>query len=253
MKTIAFIIARGGVGKTTTTRAFAEILAERGKKVLVVDLDPQLNTSMQFDTYEKGGLCVAHLLVDKTLDIKQVIRHTNIPNIDVIPCDKGLEQANQQALTDTANVQQMRLKRHFRAIKDDYDFCLLDCPTAIKNVSTINGLAFTDDVIVPMTIDGYSLEGINDVAAVVNDVKEYNEDIEIKGVVITKWERSKMYSTTESQLKQDLGGLLFDTHIRKTVKISESTFNYGKGLLECAKGCTAVEDYYSLVDEYLKR
>lgn len=253
MRTIAFINAKGGVGKTTSTRIFADILAQQYKKrVLVIDLDTQLNTSKQFGVYEESCLCVAHLLVDKEQSIKEVIKTTQF-GVDVIPCDKGLDVANQQALMDTSNVLQLRLKKHIKTIKADYDFCLLDCPTSIKNVSTINGLAFTDDVLIPITADEYSLEGINDMQAVINDVAEYNDNISLKGVFITQWENTRLGKEVEMQLKNALPNVAFNTHIRKAIKMKESTFAKDESLLEFAKNSTAVADYVALVKEYLER
>ena len=91
MRTLALINAKGGVGKTTSALVMADILhREHGKRVLVIDLDPQLNTSKQMGVYEAGGLCVAHLLVDKTVDVRQVIKASPVyDGVDVIPCDKA--------------------------------------------------------------------------------------------------------------------------------------------------------------------
>ena len=112
MRTIAIINAKGGVGKTTSALVIADILSrEYGKKVLVIDLDPQLNTSRQMGVYP-GGLCVAHLLVDKTLDVRSVIMRSPVyDRIDVIPCDKALDAANMQVLMETSTMQQLRLRK----------------------------------------------------------------------------------------------------------------------------------------------
>ena len=128
MRTIAIINAKGGVGKTTSALVVADILSrEYRKKVLVIDLDPQLNTSRQMGVYTPGGLCVAHLLVDKTLEAHAVIKHSPVyEGIDVIPCDKALEAANMQVLMETSTMQQLRLKRSMKQIQDDYDYCILD-------------------------------------------------------------------------------------------------------------------------------
>lgn len=253
MRTIAMINAKGGVGKTTSSMVFADVLSRKyGAKVLLIDLDPQLNTSTQMGVYEKGGLCVAHLLVDKDQDIEEVIKTSKYEGIDVIPCDKALEVANQQILMDTSTVQQLRLKKHIRKVQGRYDYCILDCPTAIKNISTINGLAFTDDVLVPMTADEYSLGGLNDILTVINDVSDYNDNIHFVGCFLTQFERANVCIAAKEHLKEALGDKAFDTHIRKAAKVKESTFG-DKSLLDYAKDSTAVADYYELVEEYLAK
>lgn len=139
MRTLALINAKGGVGKTTSALVMADILhREHGKRVLVIDLDPQLNTSKQMGVYEAGGLCVAHLLVDKTVDVRQVIKASPVyDGVDVIPCDKALEAANLKVLLDTSTMQQLRLRRALKPVMQEYDFCILDCSTAVRNFSTI--------------------------------------------------------------------------------------------------------------------
>lgn len=251
MRTIAFINAKGGVGKTTSALIVADILATKyNKKVLLIDLDPQLNTTKQMSDYKSGIKCVAHLLINAE-DISDVISKTSIDNIDIIPCDKGLEIASQAVLTSNSSMMQLILKKQISKVRDLYDFCILDCPTAIKNICTLNGLAFTDDVIVPITIDGYSIEGIKDIISVVDDVSEYNDNIQLTGVFITQWQKNKLSKKIKDSLQEQIGDLLFNSHIRKTVKVSESTFDSSKSLVEYAKDSTAVQDYYSFIDEYL--
>lgn len=205
MKTIAMLNAKGGVGKTTSALCFADILArDYDKRVLVIDLDAQRNTGSQLGA---GGceIGVDTLLLDKDADIRELIRHTPFERIDVLPCTTRLEEANLKVLLDTSSVQQFRLKRHLRRVSGDYDYCILDCPTAIKNISTINGLAFTDDVLVPLTADDYSLQGLTDIVAVINDVKEYNDEIDLRGCFITQWENNNCHKAVATQLADALG------------------------------------------------
>lgn len=251
MKTIAMLNAKGGVGKTTSALCFADILArDYDKRVLVIDLDAQRNTGSQLGA---GGceIGVDTLLLDKDADIRELIRHTPFERIDVLPCTTRLEEANLKVLLGTSSVQQFRLKRHLRRVSGDYDYCILDCPTAIKNISTINGLAFTDDVLVPLTADDYSLQGLTDIVAVINDVKEYNDEIDLRGCFITQWENNNCHKAVATQLADALGNRAYKTHIRKAVKVKEATFTPGS-LIDFARNCTAVQDYRALVKEYLE-
>ena len=235
MRTIAIINAKGGVGKTTSALVVADILSrEYKKRVLVIDLDPQLNTSRQMGVYTPGGLCVAHLLVDKTLEARSVIKHSPVyEGVDVIPCDKALEAANMQVLMETSTMQQLRLKRS-------------------RNISTINGLALTQDVLVPVTADSYSLDGVMDIVSVVEDVQDYNDGIRLTGIFLTKYEKIKACRETLEHLQSALPGLVMDTYIRKSATISASTFAE-QPLLDYAGKSSAADDYRSLVREYLER
>ena len=221
--------------------------------MLVIDLYPLLNTSKQMGVYEPGGLCVAHLLVDKDLDVRSVIKGSPLyQGIDVIPCDKALEAANMRVLMETSTMQQLRLKRSLKEVRSEYDYCVLDCPTAVRNISTINGLAFTDDVLVPVTADSYSLDGVMDIVSVVRDVQDYNDNINLVGIFLTKYEKIKACRETLEQLQAALSGLVFDTYIRKSATISAATFA-GQPLLDYAGKAAAADDYRALVKEYLER
>ena len=191
------------------------------------------------------------LLLDKDADIRALIQCTPFERIDALPCTTRLEEANLKVLLDTSSVQKFRLKRHICKICSDYDYCILDCPTAIKNISTINGLAFTDDVLVPLTADDYSLQGLADIVAVINDVKEYNDEIDLKGCFITQWENNNCCKAVATQLQDALGNRSYKTYIRTAVKVKEATFTPGS-LIDYARNCTAVRDYRTLVKEYLE-
>ena len=196
---------------------------------------------------------MAHLLVDKTLEARSVIKHSPVyEGVDVIPCDKALEAANMQVLMETSTMQQLRLKRSLKPIQADYDYCILDCPTAIRNISTINGLALTQDVLVPVTADSYSLDGVMDIVSVVEDVQDYNDGIRLTGIFLTKYEKIKACRETLEHLQSALPGLVMDTYIRKSATISASTFAE-QPLLDYAGKSSAADDYRSLVREYLER
>lgn len=256
MVTLAILNAKGGIGKTTSAMVIADILSrEYGKRVLLIDLDSQINLSKQMEAYTPGQLCVAHLLVDKNQDIREVIQRTAYEGIDIIPSDKGLEQVNTQIQIDSTAIMQLRLKKHIMRIKKEYDFCILDCPNRLKEPAVINGLAFTDDILIPIRADDYSFDAIDDSIAIMSDVEDFNDEVRIAGIFICAWERTKNTKTAEEILAEKYGPYTMQTHIRKASAVSNATFpKDGKRqrLIDVARNSTALEDYRELVKEYLE-
>lgn len=253
MKVVTFLNVKGGVGKTTSAVNFAYILATLyGKKVLLVDLDKQGNTTMAYGVYEPDGLSVANLLVDKNIDIKSIIKKTRYNNIDILAANMSLIKATQEVLIDTRSPQQTRLRKHFENIKGQYDYCVIDCPTDL-NMSTLNALAVTDDVLIPVKIDAYSFVGLSDVALVISDMREFNTSLQLAGCFVTMYQNTNINKQGVDHLKVTLSEKhmgMFNTYVRHTSKVQESTFE--KPLVEYDSKCTATIDYYALVAEYLQ-
>lgn len=248
MRTIAFMIPKGGVGKTVSSVNFAYVLAtDYKKKVLLVDLDPQGNASRAYGVVA-DDVSVSTLLVDKTADVKEAIYHTQYPNIDVIPANLSLIKANQAVLLDSTSIQQTRLRKHLKAVQGEYDFCIFDCPTDIS-LSTLNAFAMADDVLIPMRVDLYSFDAINKVASIVEDMEDFNDNLKITGCFVTMFQKNNLNRKGLELLKQQPFPV-FDTPIRHTVKVAEST--YDRPLCAYAPNSTAAQDYKALVDEFLK-
>lgn len=252
MKTISFLNVKGGVGKTVSSVNVAYILADKYKKrVLLIDMDKQGNSSMALGVYDKAQMTVSDLLTDKNADIKQAIYKSEY-NVDVIPANMSLIKANQDVLLDITTVQQTRLKKHVKKVEDQYDYCIIDCPTDL-NMSTLNALTMTDDVMIPIKVDYYSLVGLTDVLETVDNMREFNENLQVKGCFLTMYQKTIINKQGFDYLKENIvpyGIRLFDTFIRNTSKVQESTFS--KPIVAYDVSCTASQDYINLVKEYLE-
>lgn len=248
MKTISFYNIKGGVAKTTSTLAFAQILHnDYGKRVLVFDIDKQANSTKTLGCYDADGLSSADLLVSKKNIVRDVIKHSEY-GIDVIPANYNLIKANKDVLYDALRPQQTRFKAQLEEVQNDYDYCIID-HSIEDNMAVVNGLVITDDVLVPIKFDRYGLDGMEYALETIESVKVFNTNIQLKGCFLTMYVRSNLYKQGEISLKDALGLKFLKTTISQTVKVGESTFD--KPLLSYAPKCKAADDYKKLVAEYL--
>ncbi|MEG2380100.1 MAG: ParA family protein [Oscillospiraceae bacterium] len=251
MKTISFMIAKGGVGKTITSVNVAYILSTKyNKRVLLIDLDPQGNASKAYGRYSQKKLSVSDLLVDKSIDIKTVIQSTDYDNIDIITSNNNLIAANQSVLMDITTVQQTRLKKHLVAVQDEYDYCIFDCPAEFS-MSTLNAFVVTDDVLIPTRVDSYSFDAIVKVYNVIQEMQDFNSHLRLLGCFVTMFQKNNLNKEGIQELHKQKLCSTFNTSIRYTVKVPESTF--AVPLCAYAPNSTAAQDYYNLVEEYLTR
>lgn len=251
MKTICFLNVKGGVAKSTSAICFSYILAhEYGKRILLCDFDHQANTTGSMGAYDTNRLSIADLLTDSQLDIRDVIRKTKYPNIDVIPSNLSLIQANKEILLDMETDQIHRFSNHVQSIQGDYDYCIIDCFIDL-NMATLNALAYADDVLVPIKIDAWSFNGLEYLLENINTMRDYNPRLQFAGAFVTMYQKNNLNRQGEEYLSNLLKDRFFKTHIRHTVKVTEST--YEKPLMEYAKNSTAAQDYRALVKEYLEK
>ncbi len=248
MKTIAFYNIKGGVGKTTSALAFAQILHDDyHKRVLFIDIDKQSNSSRALGVYEPDGLSTADLLTAKDVIVDKVIKHS-VYGIDVIPASYHLVRANREVQSDVKRPQQMRFKKQLASVQDKYDYCIIDFPPD-DNYAAINALVVTDDILIPIRFDRYALDGMEYVVNDLEDLRMFNDKLTLKGCFLTMYINSNLYSHGEEWLKNTFGFKFLNTHIRQTVKVGESSFD--KPLTLYSPNSTAAQDYKSLVAEYL--
>lgn len=252
MKTIAFMLTKGGVGKTVSSVNFAYILGViKKKRVLIVDVNPQGNISKTYGIREPEELTISDLLLNPEADINEAIYSTPYPTISIIPANAALAVANKKVLMETALEQQYRLKNHIEKVRSNFDYCIYDCSTEVT-MATLNAFAMADEVLVPTRVDEYSLEAIPEVMKLIEDMKEYNPKLKLGGCFVTMYQRSGLAKDGIDFLMKQPQLRTFKTVIRNTIKVSESTHKQ-MPLMQYAPKCTAAQDYLTLVDEYLSR
>jgi len=224
MKKISIMNNKGGVGKTTSTANLGACLSKQGYKVLLIDIDPQGNLSKLFKSYNNDDLSIVDVLLDKNLDIYNVIKRTDFENLDILPANINLTHAEKLILTDENRSQHDRLDEALSKVNKEYDFCLIDCPPSL-NLITINALCTSNDVFVPIKIDKFALDGLEHLLGTIEDIKDkFNSKLSFKGCFITMDSATTVNKLIKQELKNLLGDKLFNTTIKQNVKVIESTF-----------------------------
>lgn len=250
MKTISIINLKGGVAKTISSINIAyTLVSQHSKRVLLIDNDKQGNTSKFFGVHgyqEKG---IAELLTERGLDVRSVIKKTNYEGLDIISANMNLLRANKEILLDVSRPQQTRLNRALEPLQGEYDYCVIDNAPDV-NMSVINALVASDDVLVPIKVDKFAFDGLEQLVEQIDDVNEFNNKLVFRGCFITMFQRTSVNVQGSEYLASATPYPMFETMIRKTVRVDETTFA-GRPLLDYRKS-TAGQDYAELVNEYLK-
>ena len=250
MRTISIINLKGGVGKTVTSINMAYELMQRDSRVLLIDCDKQGNTSkfMKCHNYDKKSLSDVLL---GTADIMEVSIRTRFALIDVVPANMSLLKADRQVLLDTTKPQQSRIREALEQIQNKYTYCIIDCAPDI-NISVINALVASDDVMIPVTIDKFAFDGIREILEQIRDVKKYyNPKLEFIGCLVTQYKKSQLCDEGIKLLEEFCGKVL-ETKINWTQVVSRSTFA-GDPISVHSPRCGAAGGYKNLAAEYERR
>jgi len=251
MKTTSINNLKGGVAKSITAINIAHILnAKHGRRVLLVDNDMQGNVSKFFNLHDEEAPSITDVLTVKGYQITDAIRHTSYDGLDIIPANMHLSAADKQILMDVSWMQQTRLKKALEQVADIYDYCIIDNAPSLS-MSGINALVACDDVIIPIKIDRFTFDGLNQLLSAIKDLQEHNPRLRVAGCLITMFDRTSVNMQGEEYLKSVNGLPVFSTVIRKTTKVDQTTFE-GRPLLDYAPRSTATIDYIALVEEILK-
>lgn len=248
MKKVSIFNIKGGVGKTTSALNISACLSKQGKRVLLIDLDSQANTTMTMGAYDIEALSISELLLERDIKTKDVIRNTEIDNIDVLPSNIKLSFAERKILLDVSRSQQNRLKKALKEVENEYDYCIIDCPPSL-NMITINALCASDEVLVPVKIDKYALDGLGYLIDSVEQIKEeFNPCLTFKGCFITMDTATTVNRKIKQELKNALKDKLFNTTIKQNVKVIESTFEERPVVFSSSKA-RASQNYNDLCKE----
>ncbi len=250
MKVIAIATQKGGTGKTTTASAIASCIRRRGYRVLLVDLDQQRNLSrlLKADTTTAGTTLALFL---NAADPGEIIQHTE--QGDIIAAGKNL-QATDIALKDTTGKEYL-LRDKLAKLKKEYDFVILDCPPAL-GVITVNALTSADLVIIPSEAAGFSMDGLDDIADTIRQVKKYcNRKSKTGGILLTRYEAnsnlSKAMIDIAGSMAEQLNTKLYKTYIRNSVKVREAQILKTDLFTYAGKSNPAL-DYEAFTDELLE-
>ena len=247
MKTISIYNIKGGVSKTTTAINLSSELAAQGNRVLLIDNAPQANATTGIGLHAGETHSILEVMTKK-VEIQDAITETDIKNLDLLP-------SHIRYITGDSKIgaHAIRLLRALEKIKDNYDFCLIDNDPAINILST-NSLVASDYVIIPIRIDKYALDGFGYLLNTIESIQEdYNPNLKILGVLLTQYEKNTtVMSSLKTDLEEKLGDMVFNTVIRKNIKLVESPF-YGQPVNVYDRSSYGAKDYLALTEEVLQR
>lgn len=256
--TIAIVNQKGGVGKTTTTINLAAALSMRGKKVLLVDIDPQGNASTGLGVPRANReSSVYDILVDGA-SIMDVAIKTNVPGLMLLPSDIDLAAAELEIGNAAGRTTRLREALESVCVSDEpasasWDYILIDCPPSL-NLLTVNALAAANSVIVPLQCEFYALEGLSQLLQTVEMAKaNINPNLIIEGVMLTMYDgRNRLSGQVAADVRKHLGRAVFEAVIPRNVRIAEAP-SFAKPVMMYDPDCAGSHAYMALADELLTR
>ena len=250
-KIIAIANQKGGVGKTTTSINLAASLAYFGKKILLVDADPQANASTGLGVdIEKQEKTIYQCLIN-TISTKEAICKTEVENLDLISSDINLVGVEIEIVD--AEDREIHMRNALAEVKDDYDFIFIDCSPSLGLI-TLNALTAANSVIIPVQSEYFALEGIGKLLHTIKLLKnKLNPTLRIEGFVLTMFDaRLRHANQVASEVKSHFGDMVFNTMIQRNVKLSEAS-SYGQPVLQFDAESKGAQNYIGLAKELIER
>jgi chromosome partitioning protein len=251
MKLLAIANQKGGVGKTTTAVNLSTCLAVKGKRVLLIDLDPQGNATSALGLEGTAGKSLYEALIGHA-DIKQKIVPTRFACLSMIPADLDLAGAE---------IEVARLDDHLTRLRDvlaglsqesGYDYLFLDCPPSLGILMT-NALAAAHQLLIPLQCEYFALEGLSKIVHLVNQIRAVNEGLSIGGIIMTMYDaRTNLSQQVVNEVRQHFPNLVYQTIIPRTVRLGEAP-SFGKPIIEYEPHGTGATAYRALAEEFVQR
>lgn len=246
-KVVAIANQKGGVGKTTTAINLAACLQQMGKRVLLVDFDPQGNASSGLGVRPEPGRTVYDMLVDQKPAGEFIVR-TKFCHL--LPADTRLAAAEQEI--SQREHRTVLLRRALADAKKDFDYVFIDCPPSLGLLS-INGMSAGDSVLIPMQCEYYALEGLSQIVASIRTIKNgINPDIDIEGILLTMYDgRTNLTIQVSEEIKKHFGGKVYKTAIPRNVRLSEAP-SHGLPIIAYDRLSRGAEAYMAVAEEFLR-
>ena len=248
-KVISVANQKGGVGKTTTTVNLSTLLAKKGKKVLLIDTDPQGNATSGLGITKELELSVYDILVGETT-FDETIQETAIKNLKICPSNISLAGAEVELVSMMSREQRLKVK--LDEVKDQYDYILIDCPPSLGLV-TLNAFTASDSVLIPVQCEYFALEGLGQLLNTVNLVKKHlNKNLEIEGALLTMYDaRTNLSNQVVKEVKKYFENKVYKTVIPRNVRLSEAP-SYGMPITEYDPRSKGAKSYMKFAKEFLK-
>lgn len=245
-KIIAIANHKGGVGKTTVTASVGSILARKGYRVLVIDFDFQANLTTCL-LKEPPTDPQFYMALTEKADALPVVHVSD--NLDLVPATEELAAAELEMVNRM--MREFILKKLLEPVEKDYDFILIDCPPGL-GIPVINAFVASNEIIVPLFPEKLSMKGLEMVIKNVNRVQSFNPQTHISGILIARWEKSRHAEAIEERLRQNYGEYVYDTKIRKNIRIVEATA-VSCNIVDYDPKSNSAQDYQAFVDELLRK
>ena len=248
-KIISIANQKGGVGKTTTAINLSTILAKKGKKVLMIDADPQGNATSGVGVDKDVETSVYDLLVND-IEAKDAIQKTEIRNLSICPSNINLAGAEVELVSMMSR--EYRLKEKLDTIKDDYDYIIIDCPPSLGLI-TLNSFTASDSVLIPVQCEYYALEGLGQLLNTINLVKKHlNKSLQVEGALLTMYDiRTNLSNQVVKEVKKYFKDNVYKTVIPRNVKLSEAP-SYGMPITIYDARSKGAKAYEKFAKEFIK-